>query len=69
MNGARPVNISFQNASYCWNALSTVLPAKKDYDGALKAAKKTVELADDAIKSYHQKNMEKIKAAQAADKK
>jgi hypothetical protein len=49
--------------------LSTVLLARKDYDGALKAAEKTVELADDAIKSYYQKTIDKIKAAQAAEKK
>jgi tetratricopeptide (TPR) repeat protein len=57
------------NTYYVWNALSTVLLARTDYDGALKAAEKTVELADDAIKDYYRKTIDKIKAAQAADKK
>jgi hypothetical protein len=49
--------------------LSTVLLAKKDYVGALNAAEKTVELDDDALKCYYQKTVDKIKAAQAAEKK
>jgi len=66
--GRKAVELS-PNAYYSWYALSTVLLAKKDYDGALKAAEKTVELADDALKNYYRKNIEKIKAAQAAEKK
>lgn len=54
---------------YGWYGLSTVLLARKDYDGALKAAEKTVELANDVLKDYYRKNIDKIKAAQAADKK
>jgi tetratricopeptide (TPR) repeat protein len=54
------------NDYYGWYALSVVLLARKDYDGALKAAEKTVELADDDAKDYYRKNIEKIKAAQAA---
>jgi tetratricopeptide (TPR) repeat protein len=66
--GRKAVELS-PNDYYGWYALSTVLLARKDYDGALKAAEKTVELADDAIKSYYQKTIDKIKAAQAAEKK
>jgi len=54
---------------YGWYAMSVVLLARKDYDGALEAAEKTVELADDVFKDYYRKNIDKIKAAQAADKK
>jgi tetratricopeptide (TPR) repeat protein len=54
------------NAFHGWYALSSVLLARKDYDGALKAAEKTVELAADDEKDYYRKNIEKIKAAQAA---
>lgn len=54
---------------YGWYAMSQVLLARKDYSGALQAAEKTVELADEALKDYYRKNVEKIKAAQAADKK
>ena len=54
------------NAYNGWYALSSVLLAKKDYDAALKAAEKTVDLADDVFKDYYRKNIEKIKAAQAA---
>jgi tetratricopeptide (TPR) repeat protein len=66
--GRKVVELS-PNDYYCWYALSTVLLAKKDYDGALKAAEKAVDLADDAVKSYYQKTIDKIKAAQAAEKK
>lgn len=66
--GRRLVEIK-PNGYYGWYALSVVLLAGKDYDGALKAAEKTVELADDAFKDYYRKNIDKIKAAQAADKK
>jgi tetratricopeptide (TPR) repeat protein len=52
--------------AYGWDALSSVLLARKDYDGALKAAEKAVELAADDSKDYYRKNIEKIKAAQAA---
>ena len=44
---------------YGWYALSVVLLARKDYDGALKAAEKTVELADDMFKDYYRKNIER----------
>jgi tetratricopeptide (TPR) repeat protein len=54
------------NAYNGWYALSSVLLARKDYDGALKAAEKAVELAADDEKDYYRKNIEKIKAAQAA---
>lgn len=54
------------NAYNGWYALSSVLLARKDYDGALQAAEKTVELAADDEKDYYRKNIEKIKAAQAA---
>lgn len=54
---------------YGWYGLSLVLLARKDYDGALKAAEKTAELADDVLKDYYRKHIDKIKAAQAADKK
>ena len=63
--GRRLVEIK-PNGYYGWYALSVVLLAKKDYDGALKAAEKTVDLADDVFKDYYRKNIEKIKAAQAA---
>jgi len=66
--GRKAVELS-PNAYYCWYALSTVLLARKDYDGALKAAEKTVELAEEGLKSYYQKTVDKIKAAQAAEKK
>jgi tetratricopeptide (TPR) repeat protein len=63
--GRRLVEIK-PNGYYGWYALSSVLLARKDYDGALKAAEKTVELADEAFKDYYRKNIEKIKVAQAA---
>lgn len=66
--GRRLVEIK-PNGYYGWYALSVVLLARKDYDGALKAAEKTVELADDVLKDYYRKNIDKIKAAQAAAKK
>jgi Flp pilus assembly protein TadD len=66
--GRRLVELA-PNNYYSWYALSIVLSARKEYDEALKAAEKTVELADEALKSYYQKNIDKIKAAQAAEKK
>ncbi len=66
--GRRLVEIK-PNRYYGWYGLSTVLLARKDYDGALQAAEKTVELADDVLKDYYRKNVDKIKAARAADKK
>lgn len=63
--GRRLVEIK-PNGYYSWYALSVVLLAGKDYDEALKAAEKTVDLADDAVKDRYRKNIDKIKTAQAA---
>ncbi len=55
---------------YAWYALSTVQFARKEYAEALKSAEKTVELADsEQTKAYYRKQIDKIKAAQAAEKK
>ncbi len=66
--GRRLVEIK-PNGYYGWYGLSTVLLARKDYNGAMKAAEKTVELADDVLKDSYRKHIEKIKAAQIAEKK
>ena len=54
---------------YPWNTLSTVYLKLKNYDEALKAAQKSVDLADDQIKEYLRKSIDRIKNAQAQDKK
>jgi tetratricopeptide (TPR) repeat protein len=54
---------------YYWSALATVHQKMKNYDEAIKAAQKAVDLAEDQAKEYLKKNLERIKAAQAQDKK
>jgi tetratricopeptide (TPR) repeat protein len=57
------------NQYYLWSTLGTVHLKMKNYDEALKAAQKAMDLADDQIKEYLKKNIERIKNAQAQDKK
>ena len=54
---------------YYWSTLGTVYLKLKNYDEALMAAQKAMDLADDQIKEYLKKNIERIKNAQAQDKK
>jgi len=57
------------NQYYLWSTLGNVHLKMKNYDEALKAAQKALELADDPIKEYMKKSIERIKNAQAQDKK
>ena len=54
---------------YLWSTLGTVYLKMKNYDEALKAAQKAYDLADEQIKEYLIKNVERIRNAQAQDKK
>jgi tetratricopeptide (TPR) repeat protein len=54
---------------YLWSTLGNVYLKMKNYDEALKAAQKAVDLGDDSIKEYLKKNLERIRNAQAQDKK
>ncbi len=54
---------------YLWSTLGNVYLKLKNYDEALKAAQKAYDLADEAIKEYLIKNVERIRNAQAQDKK
>jgi tetratricopeptide (TPR) repeat protein len=57
------------NQYYLWSTLGNVHLKMKNYDEALKAAQKAMDLADDQIKEYLKKNIERIKNAQAQDQK
>jgi tetratricopeptide (TPR) repeat protein len=54
---------------YFWSGLATALQKVKKWDEAVQAAEKAVALADDQIKPAMRASLERIKAAQAADKK
>ncbi|MCX6561347.1 MAG: hypothetical protein NTZ26_12640 [Candidatus Aminicenantes bacterium] len=54
---------------YYWSGLATALQKVKKWDEAVQAAEKAVALADDQIKPAMRASLERIKTAQAADKK
>jgi hypothetical protein len=54
---------------YFWSGLANALQKVKKWDEAIQAAEKAVAVADEPMKENLRKAVERIKTAQAADKK
>lgn len=61
-------SVELQGAYFNWDTLATVYQRMKDYEGALKAAEKAYELADEEIKVRVKAKIDQIKKAMEKEK-